>query len=226
MSFYVNLTSESSVYTTNRASYFRCDIIPAVRLEAGTWTVALTEMFLPTHFNVESNSFELSDRAGLTVKKSIPVGYYPTNDLLIDAIAKTDARLTVKNLNKRGTVSLKIPEGFEMKFYGSLADLLGIESGTTITSKIDINTGECENVYKPMYVRINIISPQIFGTTRLPVLRMIYKQFGNIEFSPEYRVVNVSNLDQIVIEITTTSGEIVQFAKRPVHCTLHFLRVN
>lgn len=226
MSFYVNLSSESFVYNNNRAAQFRCDIQPSVQLETGTWTVALTEIFLPIRFNVEANSFELSDAAGLTVKKSIPVGYYSTNDLLMEAIAKTDPRLIIKTLNKRGTVSLKIPDGFKIKFYGSLPDLLGVENGAAITSKIDINTGECENIYKPMYVRTNIISPQIFGTSRLPVIRMVYKQFGNIEFSPEYRAVNVSNLDQIVIEITTLSGEIVQFDRKPTYCTLHFLRVN
>lgn len=228
MSFYINLSSRSAVYSdTNTAARFRTDIQPTVQLKSGVWTVALTEIFLPGHFNVDSeNSFELSDSEELTVKKSIPIGYYTTNELLLEAITKADKRLTLKNFSKRGVLQLKIPDGFAIKFFGSLADLLDIRSGEKITTKIDISAGECENIYKLIHVRTNIISPQIFGSERLPVLRMLYKQAGHIEFSPEYRPVNVSNLDQIAIEITTLSGTPVRFVKRATHCTLHFLRVE
>jgi len=174
-------------------------------------------------------------------QSEIKPGFYPTSDALLEAIESILSAFT--HLNPDGTVAYKRP--FTEENSGNLrlffAPHLALQLGLAATGPIrtaaelrgirtvDVNLG----IPPQLYVYLNIVSEQIVGHTRAPLLRSLPTnmdgRFGTMSTYrfdiPVYRDLKTKSFDTIEVNIRTPSGHFAPFHHGTATLLCHFKKV-
>jgi len=221
--FYLNLSSDSTLYANN-ASSFKCSIQPNIKLD-GDWEVALSEIALPRIKNIRFGAVTtITGDRSKTYK--IPDDHYASLAQLLDtfrALRMTGAGFRYDEKSQK--IWLTVTAGTEVTLDENLSSILGLEHKKYTGTAIGVNTVDMFRTIRPIMLHTSIIEPQVFGENRRPLLRAIYTESPHIEFSPRYLPV-ITQLNDIDFHLSNINGRIHEFLPGSVQLTLHFRKCN
>lgn len=225
MDFYLELSSESSLFANNLTTSFRTLINPTKPLK-GEWEVALTEIYLPRFRNKGTEGIH-TVVDGTKTNFTITLEHYDDAEQLLDGIRGLRIPGVTLRYNKvNGRVYYEVQSGVKAVFSLKLAEILGFEPEKEYTGRGYANDRvDMERGIKPILFQTGLITPQVFRESRRPILRSLYQQ-GHFELTPKYCRVVDRDLEELSFNITTVEGKPVYFLPGSVDFTLHFRPVN
>lgn len=242
--FYVTLPSNSSLkfFPQNKLYNYTTQLSNPIELH-GEWEVGLSEIQYPhTWYNVTEghNAIFFDDGGGTWTKRKVPAGYYKnTNAVLvglhaaIDGLNHSETTIFEDNINIKshgfGKVRIKMKHGTRLKLTGDVAALLGFPDNSIIDSlKISPAPPDMNGGMFSLYVYTDIVTSQIVGDTKVPLLRIVKIDGEDGDFisktyeKPQYIPLIRSSFSSIEIDIKDDTGRNVPFERGKVMITLHF----
>ena len=235
-SFYVTLPSNSSMDThpKNTLSHFFVTL-PTPLVFEGDWEVGLVEFTYPHRwYNILDTSNQYACSAEEQVPgfhfHSIPPGYYPTPEELLDNInphPDHNGLVSIKYNKYNQKIVVKTKGDVTVNLYDRIAELFGFDEDDSViwgTEKgsrvVDINLVNSMFLY--------IIDHHIVGNTRAPLLRIVNVE-GNpgetitkLYDSPHYIPLKQKLVDTIEMDIRDDTGRAIPFVSGKVIVKLHF----
>lgn len=224
MAFYLELTSESTLYEENTPSNFRVKLNQPIDLD-GNWEVSLNEIYFPK--TTLKHLWAYHKRGRKYTRYPVTGGYYFSSiEELMPQLSKLIPGVNVRYIKPFRKISFTIPRNEKLSFSTELAKILGFKphhfySGLVVSEDV-VNV---ENI-KPIIFQSSLIYPISFGDTTLPALRTIYQNGGHIEFSPKYLPVIDSTLEELSFKFTDKDNQLVNCVPGEVYLSLHFKKCS
>lgn len=248
MDFYITLPSDGSPndYAKNTPSKFRNKLPNSIELE-GNWSCALVEISYPHSWaNVRWEDCQFSVAKDGNAKKNsafismtISPGNYEDIGEITSAIndklsmLKTPEKNIVFKYNKVSRkVTIEVKNGAAVNLDSGLSYILGFRDEKLIEKtaigrfQINLSGGVTS-----LFVYSDIITPQVYGNTSVPLLRIVNidgsdgeevtKTFSN----PHYVTVNRKFFETVDIIISDDHGKPITFESGRCIVKLHFKRV-
>lgn len=240
--FYVTLPSDSSFkyHPNNKPCSFKTKLHTALQLK-GQWEVSLVEISLThTFYNVVKgkNEIFLSEVSREPVQTlRVTEGYYKDSEELLREITKNIAKcsknkeITVKERAFSRRCRIDVPRGSVLILNKELLNILGFQNksldfneNTDGKHTIDVNRG-----MHVFYVYTDIIQAVPVGHDDVQLLRTVDIPHGDVGEVitrtypvPHYVPLRSNNIDEIEINISKGSGDLVYFNGGLVIVKLHF----
>ncbi len=182
------------------------------------------------------------------VYDTLKPGYYEDVLFLVREInANLPPRVTIGYDHIKNRIFLKAPSNTSLIFYGKLAIILGLKSGTPLGSVKQTYKNHTDDApvvtYAPyqsdirggfysMYIYTDIIEYQSVGGAHVPLLRTVHiegssNDIVSVRFDkPHYASVYKSDITDICIEVKDDQNKHVRFTYGKVVVKLHFRPVR
>lgn len=246
--FYVTLPSDSSLfaYPENTPSNFKTKLHTPLHLK-GNWQVALSEIiYTHTFYNIYKGKNDVTFTDGLPEKNVSTVklteGYYQNGKDILTEIHRRISRdnraagdriyLEMENLSRRCKINLL---GTSLTPNRHLMKLLGFRNVTHLADR----TQKGEEPIDPhrnmhvFYVYSDVIQPVVVGHDQVPLLRTVevpQNEGGGVVTKsynpPHYLPLRSNDIEEIEINITTGTGELVHFNGGIAIVKLHFKQIS
>ena len=236
--FYLTLPSNSSLkyFPENNAAEFKTKLAQTINLR-GTWEVALAEIqYCRSWTNVSDDMLFYYGTPASPRRLTIEAGYYETLEDLLD-ILQNKLDETVKDQIKFkyrkhiGKVQISLSNDIEIHWLDrSLSRLLGMTRKTTKGNGLHkSDTPVPRQIPNPdMFVYTDAATPVLVGDSFVPLLRIVTptgKHGERVVASYDkmhYVPVRMVNIDTLEINISSDSGNLVQFNFGRTVVKLHF----
>lgn len=255
--FFIVLPSNSSMdlYPNNKTSSFKVNLSNALMLDSTKWEVALSEIqFQHTWYNIRDGKNIIfkelkhvpheKKTVGIRTKITIPPGHYSSVDDILTELDKNDYTQKMRRidyqfnaLSRRTLITL--PKQSNLDMNGSdIGRCLGFDEKTMLnnvrsdkeTSVVSYSIATTENMYKSIYVYMDIIENQYVGDVKVPLLRVIpiNSSYGDVSCvkydKPHFISLNRSNIQTIEVNLMDDAGEFISFEAGKAIVTLVFRR--
>ena len=255
--FFIVLPSNSSMdlFPDNKTSNFKVHLSNNLELDSSRWEVALSEIqFQHTWYNIREGKNAIykelknvpheKEIVGIRTKITIPPGHYPSVVDILTELNKNDRTQKIRRtgyqfnaLSQRTQITL--PKLSKLDMNGSdIGRCLGFDRNSTLNntqSNKEMNIvssyiASTENMYKSVYVYLDIIETQYVGDVRVPLLRVIpiFSKYGDVLCikydKPHFVSLNRSNIRTIEINLKDDAGEFISFEAGKAIITLVFRR--
>ena len=243
--FYITLPSDSSlsIYPDNNPCSFKTKLCTPLHLK-GQWEVALSEIsYTHSFYNIwdENNMVFIRDGTSRVISQfRIPEGYYKNTLQLTNAI-KNGIRSTNQSIlehidlredNLSRKCIVRIDNNCELVLHRHVAKLLGFQNYQTLakdqTSQLPIDLNRDMHVF---YLYTDLIQPTVVGHDVVPLLHTVdvsHNKIGDVitksYSTPHYIAVRSNDIDEVEININTSSGKPVHFIGGIAIVKLHFRR--
>ena len=255
--FSIVLPSNSSMdlFPNNKTSSFKVNLPNNLELDSAKWEVALSEIqFEHTWYNIRNgknvifkemkNVSHEKETVGIRTKITIPPGYYSSVDDILMELDKNDNTQEMRRihyefnkLSRRTLITL--PSETILDMNGSdIARCLGFNMNELLNNVFNKKSviiesnflASTENMYRSIYVYLDIIKNQYVGHVKVPLLRIIpiTSKYGDVSCikydKPHFISLNRSNIQTIEINLKDDTGEFISFEAGKAIVTLVFRR--
>lgn len=252
MDFYAFLPSNASpeVYPENKTSQFKIELSKRMELH-GQWQAALIELHYP---NTIAQVLEGENEITLVTPDSVDTvfvkpGCYPSKADFLSAVGialtvlndQTDAHFPIVETDDRRIIIRPFPEAradTKVHFSPRLALQLGLDHHGPYPANqniqgvkpVEINLG----IPPQLFVYMDILTDQIIGHTRAPILRTVpvdvNARYGSMTIfhceHPLYFDLNTRSFDTVQIDIRDHAGRFVPFDFGTSTLLVHFRHLS